>query len=510
MELFRNGSKVQLAPQPVRVLALLAASSGELITRDTLREKLWGPHTFIDFEHGLNFCIREIRVALGDSAREPRFIETLPRRGYRFIAKISGLPAEACRIEAYENYVRGRENLSKLDLASLERARADFERAISLDPTYAMAYSGLGAALSMRLVNCRDPQELKLAHAHLTRALELDPELAEPFPWLCYLNIRLSSFEKAIELGHRAIELLPNLVQGHYFLALAYVVASEHDPSCERDPSPMQLAVNHLLQAARVGPHWLPSWFVLSLAALSYGDYARAASFAGRLLQPEMPAGATGSVPFIGGELVIASASYRQGRRSEARQILLGFLARMETSDHMYRNSMSVTAGCLLGDIELRDDAPAAASAAYRRAWQSVREHTRMVAHRRLDARVHAGLAAAYAASGDRSRAGELLQTAVSLTTSSHDSEHAAAAADLGELYWGLATAFNRMGDASSTITMLQEAVAAGWRDGAWLVNDPEWHALHHDPRFQTLVSRLDRIPKLTFSEQETRAAAAH
>ncbi len=88
-ELFRGGSLVKLQLQPFRVLAALLRRPGELLTRDELRREVWGEHTAVDFEHGLNFCIKQVRVALGDSADDPSFIETLPRRGYRFIAHIA-------------------------------------------------------------------------------------------------------------------------------------------------------------------------------------------------------------------------------------------------------------------------------------------------------------------------------------------------------------------------------------------------------------------------------------
>jgi DNA-binding winged helix-turn-helix (wHTH) protein len=88
-ELCRRGRKLKLSPKPFRVLALLAASPSRLVTREAIQKELWGSDTFVDFEHALNFCIREIRSALGDSAKKPRFIETLPRRGYRFIAAVS-------------------------------------------------------------------------------------------------------------------------------------------------------------------------------------------------------------------------------------------------------------------------------------------------------------------------------------------------------------------------------------------------------------------------------------
>jgi DNA-binding winged helix-turn-helix (wHTH) protein len=87
-ELRRHGDRIKLPPQPFRVLELLVRRSGETLTRDEIREHVWCNDTFVDFEQGLNFCIRQIRDALGDTAFAPRFIETLPRRGYRFLLPV--------------------------------------------------------------------------------------------------------------------------------------------------------------------------------------------------------------------------------------------------------------------------------------------------------------------------------------------------------------------------------------------------------------------------------------
>ena len=90
-ELTRNGGvRVLLPYQPFRLLATLVRRPGELITRDDLRLELWANDTYVDFEHSLNAAVRRLREALGDSAATPRFIETLPRRGYRFIALVEG------------------------------------------------------------------------------------------------------------------------------------------------------------------------------------------------------------------------------------------------------------------------------------------------------------------------------------------------------------------------------------------------------------------------------------
>jgi DNA-binding winged helix-turn-helix (wHTH) protein len=87
-ELLRNGQRVRLPPQAMRLLELLVSHSGELISREQIQQHIWSGETFVDFEHGINKSIRQIRDALRDNAEVPKFIETHPRRGYRFIAPV--------------------------------------------------------------------------------------------------------------------------------------------------------------------------------------------------------------------------------------------------------------------------------------------------------------------------------------------------------------------------------------------------------------------------------------
>src|SRR5882724_4370470 len=87
-EVHKHGIRLKLQDQPFRVLALLLEHSGDVVTREELRQKLWPADTFVDFDTGLNSAIKKLRDVLSDSAEEPRYIETLPRRGYRFIARV--------------------------------------------------------------------------------------------------------------------------------------------------------------------------------------------------------------------------------------------------------------------------------------------------------------------------------------------------------------------------------------------------------------------------------------
>jgi cholera toxin transcriptional activator len=92
-ELRRKGVRVKLNAQPLQVLLLLLARPGELLTREEISRELWPDGTFVDYEHGVNSAVNRIREALSDTAASPRFIETLARRGYRFVAPVETIPA---------------------------------------------------------------------------------------------------------------------------------------------------------------------------------------------------------------------------------------------------------------------------------------------------------------------------------------------------------------------------------------------------------------------------------
>jgi TolB-like protein/Tfp pilus assembly protein PilF len=97
-ELRREGISVRLQPQPLQVLALLASRAGEIVSREEIQRAVWGEDRHVDFDQGLGFCISQIRTALGDSPHAPRYLQTLPRRGYRFLAPVrTDAPADPIR-----------------------------------------------------------------------------------------------------------------------------------------------------------------------------------------------------------------------------------------------------------------------------------------------------------------------------------------------------------------------------------------------------------------------------
>ena len=115
-ELRKDGIPLKLSPQPFRILTLLASRAGQIVSREEIQKQIWGDETYVDFEHGMNQCIKQIRTALNDNAETPLYVETMPRRGYRFLAPVVSKIAEEPAPRVTES-------------------RSDIENAITLPPT---------------------------------------------------------------------------------------------------------------------------------------------------------------------------------------------------------------------------------------------------------------------------------------------------------------------------------------------------------------------------------------
>lgn len=226
-ELRRAGLRVRLAPQPGRLLAALLRHPGEVVTREELRRELWSDGTHVDFDRSLNFCVNQLRQCLGDTARTPRFIETVPRVGYRFLAPVRHLgpqpwaaldlrprhaswsrwlaaglamtwlvthaggppltaqpPGEGPPLSVPDGYLRGLD-LSRQGPSQWTRAAERLEGAVLKDPAFAPAQAAL-ADVYLRLASQRlrpAHEVLPLAGVAARAALEADGANAEAHLW---------------------------------------------------------------------------------------------------------------------------------------------------------------------------------------------------------------------------------------------------------------------------------------------------------------------------------------
>jgi DNA-binding winged helix-turn-helix (wHTH) protein len=225
----------RLRRQSARALELLASDPGRLFTREELRTALWG-ETWVDFGQGLHDCVNEIRVALGDSAREPRYVETLPRRGYRLIAAVEpivvvpAVPDPVALDTSQRLRTLARTSAGALSLALLAAlstasgpARSDVPPLRpELDPASILVLRGRHALAE------RTPESLQRAANLFERARAASPLAGAPWAGLADAHRLLAEYAPAadvdhVRLGHdaarRAVELAPNLSAAHTALA---------------------------------------------------------------------------------------------------------------------------------------------------------------------------------------------------------------------------------------------------------------------------------------------------
>jgi len=277
-ELLHAGAAVKLQPRPAKVLEILAGQAGMVVTREEIRRTVWGEETYVDFDLALNFCILQVRRALGDSAARPRFVATIPRRGYRFLAAVEvvghevgphvvlqmaaprqppacwratfasacaltlllstiglvarlgrplppGIAAPAQVSPAQQRYLEGRYLQA---MGEIDQAKVAFEEAAILDPQSSPSFAALGQVL---LGTGRPAREvLTTAEIAERRALELDSR-----NFVAYVDRgqRLFQFEydwRGAEVAfRRAIQLEARSAQGHYGLARVLAAQGRHD-----------------------------------------------------------------------------------------------------------------------------------------------------------------------------------------------------------------------------------------------------------------------------------------
>ena len=290
-QLTRSGRRVHLPPQAMRVLTLLTAKAGEVVTRDEIRTALWGNDTYVDFDTAVNACVSQIRTALGDRPTAPRFVETLPRRGYRFVAPIAvpDEPPAPAAVVLHEQSVIARQspagpagwtrgwillflvlvvaalaastlgiqpsmragdyarNRSLAAVQKLERGASGladaspselldrvkhFETAIAKEPDFAEAYAGLAEAkLIIAQYRAEPPQvAYPAAKAAAAKALALNPDLGQAHA-LYAAAVLLFDWDWNTARLHfaRALTLTPGSPRVHHWYARYLTARGRHD-----------------------------------------------------------------------------------------------------------------------------------------------------------------------------------------------------------------------------------------------------------------------------------------
>jgi DNA-binding winged helix-turn-helix (wHTH) protein/Tfp pilus assembly protein PilF len=286
-QLYKHGVRLKLQDQPFQVLSVLLEHPGDLVTREELRQKLWPVDTFVDFDTGLNNAIKKLRDALGDSAEEPRYIETLPRRGYRFIAPLADHPGGAPQTqgpaepgtEARAAVASGGFGVSPVPAPRVRGTRiawALLGLGILVVLFIATVRSWNSAAVSPAAagVNAVPPSKPRPTMV-IIKHPSSNPEANELLQRAVIL-IRVQ-FEplRARSMLERALQLDPTFAEARTYYAVTYIIAVEGGVS--NDPGDIFRAEEELRSAIKEDPHLALAHAMLGAAHFFHGqmDLAR-------------------------------------------------------------------------------------------------------------------------------------------------------------------------------------------------------------------------------------------
>jgi DNA-binding winged helix-turn-helix (wHTH) protein/Tfp pilus assembly protein PilF len=267
-QLHKHGIRLKLQDQPFQVLALLLEHPGDLVTREEFRQKLWPADTFVDFDTGLNSAIKKLRDVLGDSAEEPRYVATLPRRGYRFIAPVAAHPQGTPQTQVRaEPGTEVRTALEATDFSGIVASPAPAVR--TAQSGWAWPVLGVLLVLLFAIMRFEDPSA---APSMGTGDVPAPPSKAQPAVGRAFLIKHPSANPEANELLQRAMILMrfqfdplrarsmleralqldPNFTEARAYYAATYVVAVEGGSS--NDPGDIFRAEEELRRALKEDP----------------------------------------------------------------------------------------------------------------------------------------------------------------------------------------------------------------------------------------------------------------
>ena len=349
-ELCKRGRRLRVQQQPLQILTMLVAAAGDVVMREELRERIWGADTHVDFDRGINKAITQLRQLLGDDQARPRFIETLPKRGYRFVTDVTRLASRRqIKDDAKEAFLKARHFWNKRTPDDLKRSIEYFHRAIERDPDYPLAWTGIADAHTMiGVFGLQPPRDVfPPAKAAAERALSLDDSLAEGHTVLAEIQkLYAWNWDAAERSYRRALELDPGYAVAHHWYGQLLSILGRYEEAHTEieaarrcDPlSPTiaaffsyaafeagryEAAVGAAQDALELDANAPLTYYMLGRAYAKLGDTANA------IVALEKGIRLAGWLPFI--EATLGYVHARAGARSQAERILASLQRRQLT-----------------------------------------------------------------------------------------------------------------------------------------------------------------------------------
>ncbi|NUM76981.1 protein kinase [candidate division KSB1 bacterium] len=396
---------------------------------------------------------------------------------------------EAMAVEAYEYYAKGRQLFNQFGKAGFEQAEKFYEKAIELDDKYALPYSGLGRIYIFKFIAQTDSRDLDIGISYLQKALQLDPDLGEPYPWLCYAYMRQQRFDEAIRIGRSAIKLEPDNPMAHYFLGAAYNVQAT---TAYKSNSYFE-AIRHFKRNIELQPNYQSPHMNIGWIYMFHGQYQNARGYLEKAVAIEESEKFEG-IKFIGALTLLGNLYFRQNQLDAAWDWYQRSLQRLEKSDHVYRETLMALTYCGLGNVHLGRSNYGEALVEFRRACERIAKHPKALGVGYFLIKARLGLAKAFHQLEMSRESKQQFQEALALfrNKSELDFSWIWEASDV-QAYYDIASYHAMAQHRKEAFSYLKKAVMGGWGDLPFLEADESFRTLRDEAPFRKIVQTLKK-----------------
>jgi len=398
--------------------------------------------------------------------------------------------------KAYEFYAKARQRTNQMGVKDFEETKRLYERAIELDPDYALAYAGFANLHVFRHVAMAQPKDLDRGIELAEKAIEIDPDFAEPYLWLSYARMRQEDFDKSLAAGRRAVELEENNHFAHYFHGGAVVLACAGlmERWGKYSAPDIQYGVHRLKRALELNPSIQPGQMWLGWFHTLYGQYDQAMPYLEKAVKLEEALRAKG-FHFVGGQTLRGNLLLRLRQMNEAPAAYKNSLSTLEKSQHVYRDSFIAQTHCGLGDVSFALGDFDESLKHYGKAVEVAETSPSNSGIGFFYVRGCAGMAKAFDSLGVPSQVSEKIsQARATLEKKEGFNFFWSWDACDAQAYYDLASAYAELRQNDNALQCLQKAaIDLGWRDLPQLESDESFSDLMDDPAVHDIIEQLKK-----------------
>jgi len=400
---------------------------------------------------------------------------------------------ETIELEAYEYYARGRQLTIQLGREGMTQAQEHYEKALELDPEYALAYSGLGGLLTLKFITSSRNEDLELGIKYLQESIKRDTELSDPFLWLTYGYTRKFRFDEAVRSGKRAVELETDNPLAHYFLGLAYHVQAAVE--YKKDGYPQ--ALDHYRINLKLVPKYEPALLNSAWIYLLHGCYPEAKKLLEQAVMLE-ESGKGEMVRFVGSLTLMGNLFLRQNHTQSALEWYKRSIEILEKTDHVYTQAFLALAYCGLASIDFMRWDHDKALANFKKARAAIEKGKAGLGMGYILVYVLIGMAKAFHGLGITQESKHWYQTALKLLSDKkeYDFNWIWEGCD-AQAYYEIANFQALLNHPTETYEYLEKAVKSGWADWPAFDCNASFEEFRKHPDYRNKIQELRKTPDI-------------